>query len=99
MGMPVDGEHVGMAAQHDERVNYCPMLGHEVTFGYCRAPAAPLPCRRLADCWWEIFDVEAFLRSHYSPAEIDQMRQGAPDRMVTILRMIELARQDNPPSP
>ena len=31
--------------QYDRKDGYCPMLGHRVTFAYCRAPGSDLPCR------------------------------------------------------
>ena len=51
----------------DHRTRHCPMLGHVIGLGYCRAPGVDLPCGRILDCWWEQFDVEAFIQAHYSP--------------------------------
>ena len=44
-------------SQHDQRKRHCPLLGHEIHFGYCRAPGSELPCRKIFDCWFRIFDI------------------------------------------
>ena len=51
-----------MLNEHDQDVlPRCPRLGHELTFGYCRQETRGKPCRLILDCWWERFDVRAFL--------------------------------------
>jgi len=69
------------------------MLGHEVAFSYCRQPAAELPCRKVFDCWWETFDVEAFVRDHFSADQIERMTQPRQDKMVSLVELIERAQQ------
>jgi len=78
---------------HDGRRRRCPRLGHEVTFGYCRQPGRPLPCARITDCWWEAFDVAAFLRAHYTAAQIEQILAPAPPKARTLVELIQQARQ------
>jgi hypothetical protein len=80
-------------ANQDHRLRRCPTLGHDVPFSYCRAPAAPLPCRRILDCWWETFDVEAFVRTHFSEDQIRTILAPRPDKVATIVELIERARQ------
>ena len=77
---------------HDQRVRHCPLLGHDVEFGYCRAPGAALPCGRVLDCWWESFDVEGFLQEHYSPQQIAQVLQPRQPKVVSLVELIEKAR-------
>ena len=69
------------------------MLGHPVQFSYCRSPGGPLPCRRIFDCWWETFDVESFVRAHYSGEEIETILAPRTDKMTSIVELIERARQ------
>ena len=69
------------------------MLGHPVPFSYCRAPGRDLPCPRIFDCWWETFDVEGFIRSHFSEADITRITRPPPDKRATILELIERARR------
>jgi hypothetical protein len=78
---------------HDEKNRYCPRLGHEVPFGYCRRPGSELPCRTLAGCWGETFDVEAFLACHFTSEQRERMAAPPPDRACTLVELIERARQ------
>jgi len=71
------------------------MLGHDVPFSYCREPGRDLPCRKVFDCWWETFDVEGFVREHFSEAEIGRILAPPADKMATLAELIERARQAN----
>ena len=79
---------------HDSRVRRCPMLGHEVPFSYCRQPAADLPCRKVFDCWWETFDVEDFIPRHFTPEQIERIALPRPDKLASLVELIERARKD-----
>lgn len=86
---------------HDLRVIRCRMLGHEVTFAYCRAAgrkmgATILPCHKLLDCWFEAFAVEEFLRKYYSEEQIELMLAPPPPKLATIIELAQKAREDNP---
>ncbi|MCD6303919.1 MAG: hypothetical protein J7M21_03035 [Planctomycetes bacterium] len=78
---------------HDHRRRRCPMLGHEVAFAYCRSPGRELPCRRIADCWWEAFDVEGFLRAHYDEQQLREILAPPKPKMLSIVELIEKARK------
>jgi hypothetical protein len=80
-------------AAHDGRSRRCPMLGHDVPFSYCRAPGRDLPCRKVFDCWWETFDVEGFIRSHFSEDQVAEVLAPPPDKAATLVELIERARQ------
>ncbi len=82
---------------HDCRVRRCPMLGHEVAFSYCRQPAADLPCRKVFDCWWETFDIEAFIRTHFAPEQVERIAQPRQDKMASLVELIERARRAGKP--
>jgi len=69
------------------------MLGHDVPFAYCRAPGSDLPCRRVFDCWWETFDVEAFIRVHYREDDVAKILAPRQDKTATIVELIERARK------
>ena len=86
---------------HDQRVRHCPMLGHEVPFGYCRAPGAPLPCGRILDCWWEHFDVQEFVQGHYSPQQIQSILAPRQPKVTTLVELIQKAQaaQQDPAAP
>ncbi len=84
---------------HDGRRRRCPMLGHDVPFSYCRAPGRQLPCSRILDCWWETFDVETFLRGHFSEDQIAEVLAPRKDKAATLIELIEKARKANEPKP
>lgn len=79
--------------QHDRRKRRCPMLGHEVQFAYCRLPGSDTPCRKIFDCWWETFDVEAFIRAFYSEEEIARITAPRTDKVCSIVELIEKAKK------
>ena len=86
-----------MIEQEDGRRLRCPRLGHEVCFKYCRTQESDRLCSRILDCWWERFEVEAFLRENLSPGEVERLLASRPRaKMSTILDLIAQARQENP---
>lgn len=68
------------------------MLGHEVPFAYCREPGGQTPCRKVFDCWWETFDVEAFMRCTHDEEMIERILQPRQDKVTTLVQLIEQAR-------
>jgi hypothetical protein len=59
-------------ATHD-RERRCPRLGGSVKFGYCLDSGNDtLPCFKICDCWWEYFDVVAFLKNRLSDHDFDR---------------------------
>jgi hypothetical protein len=82
---------------HDDRKRYCPMLGHNIRFRYCRAPASTLPCRKIFDCWFRIFDVETFVRNHFTEEDIEKLLTPSRNKTLTLIELIEKARKANKP--
>jgi hypothetical protein len=87
-----------MLNQHDQDLQpRCRRLGHEVTFGYCRQETAGKPCRLVLDCWWERFDVRAFLQAHLSEDAMAQVEQTSsappPSKVLSLVELIEQAKQ------
>jgi hypothetical protein len=87
-----------MLREHDQDVlPRCRRLGHEVTFGYCRQETGGHPCRLILDCWWEQFDVRAFLQAHLSQEAMARVeRAGAcppPPKVLTLLDLIQQAKE------
>jgi hypothetical protein len=83
-----------MIEEHDALVIYCPQLGGEIPFRYCRTVNEDLPCRRIMVCWEFRMEISKFLAEHYS---IDQIQRAlAPPtktRLDTILELIEKAKR------
>lgn len=78
---------------HDQRSRRCPMLGHPLTFAYCRAPGSSRPCRKILDCWWETFEVEAFIRSCYGDEGLAEITAPRKEKVLTLMQLIEQARK------
>lgn len=68
------------------------MLGHDVHFSYCRQPGRDLPCRKILDCWFELFDVRDFVRTHYPDEQIAEMLQPRREKVVTLVELIRRAQ-------
>src|ERR1035437_188464 len=86
-----------MFNEHDPDVlPRCPRLGHDPTFGYCRQESRGKPCRLILDCWWERFDVRAFLQAHLPEEDMAQVeRAGAappPSKVLSSVEMIQQAK-------
>ncbi len=80
-------------SEHDKRKIRCRMLGHEVEFGYCRAPGGESLCRKIFDCWHEIFEVVKFVRDHYSPEDIEKIIAPPQQKMASIIELIQRSRE------
>jgi hypothetical protein len=83
---------------HDQCEAYCRMLGHSVPFGYCRRVADGLPCRKILDCWFERFDVTAFVRKHYTPEQIGRFLSPPKPKMASLVELIERAKAARNPT-
>ncbi len=83
-----------MIEEHDALILYCPQLGGEIPFHYCRTVNQGLPCRKIIVCWEFRIEISKFLGEHYS---IDQIQRAlAPPtqtRIETILDLIEKAKK------
>ncbi len=66
----------------------CPVLGHPVSFKYCRTTVRDRICRRIKGCWSGIFDVSAFLEKNYSPEELQVFEEVPEDRISLITRIV-----------
>ena len=84
-----------MENSNDDLTRRCPRLGGEVAFKYCRfADEDRQPCWKMADCWWERFDVMAYLREVFSEEELQVFLEVRPKpKLTSIVELIEQARQ------
>jgi hypothetical protein len=87
-----------MLTEHDlDMQPRCRRLGQEVAFGYCRQEAGGGPCRWILDCWWEYFDVRAFLQAHLSEEMMAQVERGGasppPSKVLSLLDMVQQAKE------
>ncbi|MFW5774683.1 MAG: hypothetical protein ACOCW2_00215 [Chitinivibrionales bacterium] len=82
-----------MIDSHDNDVRYCPSLGHQIAFSYCRKPGSDVPCRRIFDCWWERFDITAFMQTHYDEETLRKVTAPAQPKMASLAQIIKEAQQ------
>lgn len=88
-----------MLNEHDQALLLrCRRLGHEVTFGYCRQETGGKPCRLILrlilDCWWEQFNVRAFLQAHLSAEEMSAVeRAGLSAPTSKVQNLFDLIQQ------
>jgi hypothetical protein len=87
-----------MLNEHDQDLLLrCCRLGHEVTFGYCRQETGGKPCRLILDCWWERFDVRAFLQANLPTETMIQVESASvsppPSKMLGLLEIIRQAKE------
>lgn len=75
----------------------CPRLGGPVSFAYCRTESGHRqPCWKVVDCWWECFDVTAFLKANLTNEQFNRICTGSPPqpKITSLLEMIEKARRN-----
>ena len=80
--------------QYDDKKNYCRMLGHQISFSYCRTMNDSLPCGKVLDCWHETFPVEEFINSHYTDDERNRMFSPPRSRIETIIDSINKSKKN-----
>ncbi|MBN1685408.1 MAG: hypothetical protein JW852_02080 [Spirochaetales bacterium] len=74
---------------YDNRPIYCRMLGHELTFQYCRLTGDGHFCRRIFDCWHNKIDIFGYITSFFSADEIREVLQPPAPKIHTLLNLIE----------
>jgi len=78
--------------QHDNREMHCRMLGHTISFGYCRRTSGEQPCRKIFDCWFETFDVEKFAREYFTADQLAAILAPPKPRIASIIELIQKAQ-------
>jgi hypothetical protein len=77
---------------YDDRSLYCRMLGHSLTFKYCRQTATGLFCRKVFDCWHRKLDVAPYIKSFYTEEQIQAVLRPSAPKMHSLLGLIERAK-------
>jgi hypothetical protein len=74
----------------------CPRLGGPISFGYCRQESGGRPCFKILDCWWEIFDVECYLRAELDAAEFTRLCEArVPSKLSGLIALIDRVRANS----
>lgn len=74
----------------------CPMLGGTVSFRYCRTSGADrIPCWKVFDCWWEYFDVVAYLQAALPRDVFEKIAAARPKpKLTTLMEILEQAQKN-----
>ena len=78
-----------MITENDNRTRRCPRLGHDLSFSYCRKPGDEIPCPKIFDCWWESFDIKAFMEENYPDDIIKQVNKPPELKTQSLLELIQ----------
>ncbi|MCK5069770.1 MAG: hypothetical protein KAR01_04490 [Desulfocapsa sp.] len=82
-----------MKEQHDNEEGYCKMLGHFLTFDYCKTANKGLPCSKVLDCWFQQFNVQEFLKNNYSEDEQKMIFEPPKPKILSLSEILEQAQQ------
>ncbi len=82
-----------MKNQYDDQEGYCKMLGHFLSFAYCRGVNKGLPCSKVLDCWFQTFPVQDYIHSHYSVTEQEKIFTPPKTKFSTLTEILEQAQQ------
>jgi hypothetical protein len=79
----------------DHLARRCPRLGGPVSFHYCRnCGEGSQPCFKVLDCWWETFDIVAYMKARLTVDQFQCLLQSQPKpKMGSILELIEQAKK------
>lgn len=77
------------------RERRCPRLGHEVPFSYCLACGDNGGlCWKIADCWWETFDVIGYLKENFPEEAVAAVLDARPrPKVASLVELIKKAQQ------
>lgn len=81
------------APPKDEFSIRCPRLGHQINFHYCRHENSGLPCFKTLDCWFNHFDVHAYLNDKMTREDFKKifLDKGKP-KVFSLFDLIEQAK-------
>ena len=72
----------------------CPRLGGPITFQYCRLSGdESLPCWKIFDCWWELFDIKTYLKKNLPEESFSRLVTTKPTPKIR--NLVELIEQAN----
>lgn len=73
----------------------CPRLGGDVKFSYCEfCGEEKTPCFKVLDCWWERFDVVAYMQANLTAEAFANLSAShrPPDKITSLVDLIRQAQ-------
>ena len=86
-------QQVVMIEEYDKQEGYCKMLGHFLTFDYCRGVNKGLPCSKVLDCWFQHFPIQEYIKTNYSTEEQAKIFEPPKPKMLSLTEILEQAQQ------
>ena len=85
---------MAMDESKDKCERRCPRMGHTVSFKYCREFGGEAgACFKLADCWWESFDIVRYIQDNFSEDMAQNLMRATPaPKTSQLVALIEQAR-------
>lgn len=85
--------HNNMKDKYDNTEGYCRMLGHFLTFYYCRSVNEGFPCSKVLDCWFQHFPVQEFIATNYSVEEQKKFLTPPKAKIQSLAEILEQAQK------
>lgn len=82
-----------MIDQYDKQEGYCKILGHFLTFDYCRSSNEGLPCSKVLDCWFQQFEIREFILSNYTDEERKRIFEPPKPKVLTLSEILDQAQK------
>ncbi len=82
-----------MKDKYDKKEGYCKILGHFLTFDYCRSANKGLPCSKVLDCWFQHFPIQEYINENYSADEQTKIFKPPKTKILTLAEILEQAQQ------
>ncbi len=82
-----------MIEEFDKREGYCKILGHFLTFEYCRSSNNSLPCSKVLDCWFQQFPIEKYINENFSAEEQAKIFEPPKAKVLSLTEILEQAQQ------
>lgn len=81
--------------EKDNLQRRCPRLGSIIAFKYCLISGEDsLPCGKIFDCWWEIFDVDQYLKANLPEAVYNSLLTEKPkEKVASIVEIADAAKK------
>lgn len=80
---------------YDKFERRCPRLGGPVKFVYCRTCGHEKSiCHKIADCWWEYFDITGYLKTTLPEHEFKALAAAKPKpKIASLMEIIAQAKK------
>ncbi len=83
---------MSMITDYDHLEIRCPLLGHPLNFSYCRSANSGRPCRKILDCWFDRFQVQEFVETHFPEGILEDIAAPPKPKMLSLFELMQKAQ-------